>query len=278
MGRIKLTEKEVEYLSVFVKKGRKSARELTRAHVLLLVNRGRTEMEIKDTMGISRATVSNIKKRYREKGLQSALKEKPRSGQPPKYTKRHEAEIIAQACTKSSNGRKSLSIPMKQESPEKYDYEYVRNGTANIFVALEFKAGKRVTQVTERRTMKDFAQFVKILVDEEYPDVEIIRLVIDNLNTHKKKAFYETFSKEEAERILSKIEFHYTPKHASWLNAAEIEINVMDIECTGRRIGDLETLTQEVAAWTKRRNEHEKKIDWKFTREKADKKLSKYYV
>jgi transposase len=174
-------------------------------------------------------------------------------------------------------GDKRMSHPMKPGSPEKYDYEYVRNGTANIFVAIEFKAGKLVTQVTERRTMKDFAQFVKILVDEEYPDVEIIRLVSDNLNTHK-KAFYETFSKEEAERILSKIEFHHIPKYASWLNAAEIEINVKDIECTGRRIGDKETLTQEVAAWTKRGNDHGKKIDWKFTREKADKKQSKYYV
>ena len=119
MGRIKLTEKEVGYLSVFVKKGRKSARELTRAHVLLLVNRGRTEMEIKDTMGISRATVSNIKKRYREKGLQSALKEKPRSGQPPKYTNRHEAEIIAQACTKSPDGSKRWSLTLLTEELRK---------------------------------------------------------------------------------------------------------------------------------------------------------------
>lgn len=170
------------------------------------------------------------------------------------------------------------SIPLKPGSPEKYDYEYIRNSTANIFMAVEFKAGKRVTQVTKRRTMADFATFIKMLVDEEYPDVEIIRLVMDNLNTHKEKSFYKTFDKEEAERILRKIEFHYMPKHASWLNTAEIEINVMDIECTGRRIGDKETLTREVEAWTKRRNNHEKKIDWKFTREKADKKLSKHYV
>jgi hypothetical protein len=189
-------------------------------------------------------------------------------------------------------GEKRMIIPMKLGSPEKYDYEYIRNGTANIFMAVEFKAGKRVTQVTKRRTMNDFALFVKILVDEEHPGAEVIRLVIDNLNTHKEKSFYETFSKEEAERILSRIEFHYTPKHASWLNAAEIEINVMDIECTGRRIGDKETLAREVAAWTKRRNDlarevaawtkrrndQKKKINWKFTREKADKKLSKYYV
>ncbi len=175
-------------------------------------------------------------------------------------------------------GEKRTSIPMKAGSPEKYDYEYVRNGTANIFMALEFKAGKRVTRVTKRRTMKDFALFVKMLVDEEYPDVEVLRLVMDNLSTHKEKAFYETFTKDEAERILKKIEFHYTPKHASWLNAAEIEINVMDTECTDRRIGDMERLTKEVDAWTWRRNDMKKKIDWKFTREKADSKLSKYYV
>ena len=173
---------------------------------------------------------------------------------------------------------KRKAIPMKPGSPEKYDYEYVRNGNANIFMAVEFKAGKRVTQVTRRRTMIDFASFVKVVVDKEYPDVDVIRLIVDNLNTHKAKAFYETFSKDEAERILGKIEFHYTPKHASWLNAAEIEINVMDIECTGRRIENIETLDREVAAWTKRRNDQEKKIDWKFTRDKADKKLSKYYV
>jgi len=172
---------------------------------------------------------------------------------------------------------KRRAIPMKPGTPERYDYEYARNGTANIFMAVEFKAGRRVTQVTERRTMTDFALFVKMLVDE-YADVEVIRLVTDNLSTHKHKSFYEPFSRDEAERIMKKVELHYTPKHASWLNAAEIEISVMEIECTRRRIGNRETLTQEVAAWTKRRNHQKKKIDWKFTKEKADKKLSKHYV
>ena len=173
---------------------------------------------------------------------------------------------------------KRKPIPIKPGRSEKYDYEYVRNGMANIFMAVEFKAGKRVTQVTKRRTMKDFALFVKMLVDGEYSDVEVIRLVIDNLNTHNEKAFYKTFSKDEAERILDRIEFHYTPKHASWLNAAEVEINVMDIECTDRRISNMNILTHEVAAWTKRRNDHENKINWTFARDKADEKLSKYYV
>lgn len=175
-------------------------------------------------------------------------------------------------------GDNRMPIPMKPGSSEKYDYEYVRNGTANVFMAVEFKAGKRVTQVTKRRTMVDFAQFMKILVDEEYPDVKNIRVVMDNLNTHKEKSFYEAFSEGEAKRILGKIEFHYTPKHASWLNAAEIEINVMDIECTDRRIEDMEILACEVEAWTRRRNDNKKKINWKFTSDNADEKLSKYYV
>jgi len=168
-------------------------------------------------------------------------------------------------------------IPMKPGSPEKYDYEYKRNGTANIFMAVEFKAGKRITQVTESRTYIDFAQFMKHFVIEEYSEVEVLRVITDNLNIHKEKAFYEAFSEDEAKKIVEKIEFHYTPKHASWLNAAEIEIGVMDEECTDRRIGDIGTLTKEVNAWTKRRNENKKKINWTFTKNIADEKMSKYY-
>jgi hypothetical protein len=175
-------------------------------------------------------------------------------------------------------GEKRKSIPMKPGSPEKCDYEYVRNGTADIFMAVDFKAGKRVTQITDRRTKRDFALFIRKLVDYDWCDTDILRMILDNLNTHFESSFYETFGKGETDRILSKIEFHYTPKHASWLNAAEIEINVMDAECTGKRIGDKETLAQQVAAWTKRRNAQKKKINWKFTRERADKKLSKCYL
>jgi len=112
---------------------------------------------------------------------------------------------------------KRTSIPMKPGSPEKYDYEYIRNGTANIFVAIELKAGKRVTQVTKRRTRIDFAEFMKILINEKYSDAEFIRLITDNLNIHNEKSFFEAFSEDEAKKILDKIEFHYTPKHASVL-------------------------------------------------------------
>jgi len=173
---------------------------------------------------------------------------------------------------------KKKTIPMKPGSLEKYDYEYIRNGTSNIFVAVEFKAGKRVTQVTETRTRIDFAHFMKALIIEEYSEVDFIKLITDNLNIHNEKSFYEAFSEDEAKQILEKIKFHYTPKHGSWLNAAEIEINVMEMQCTNKRIGDIGTLTNEVNAWTKRRNKNKKKINWKFTKKKADEKLSKHYV
>ena len=169
-------------------------------------------------------------------------------------------------------------IPMKPGKPEKYDYEYIRNGNANIFMAVEFKAGMRTTRVTYRRTKRDFAKFIKHLVNRVYKNADRIHIIVDNLKTHTKKAIYEIYEAVEAKKILSKVKFHYTPKHASWLNVAEIEIGIMDTECTRRRIKDKETLTQEVRAWTNRRNRQKKKIEWKFTKQKADKKLSKYYV
>ena len=168
-------------------------------------------------------------------------------------------------------------IPIKPGKIAKQDYEYIRRGKANIFMAVEPKGGKRFTEVTWQRTKKDFAFFVKGLI-RKYPKAKIIRLVVDNLNTHNESSFYETFEREEAKKIAKRINFHYTPAHASWLNVAEIEIGVMDTECTGRRIGSKEKLMQEVEAWTKRRNKQRKKINWTFTKQKADKKLGKYYV
>lgn len=168
-------------------------------------------------------------------------------------------------------------IPMKPGSAEKYDYEYKRNGTRNIFIAVEPLAGKRKIQVTTTRKKDDFANFIKELV-EDYPNAETIHLVLDNLNTHFISSFYETFSKREARKILDRITFHYTPKHGSWLNMAEIEINVMDKECLDRRIGKEEELKSQLKQWTKQRNQAKKKINWSFTKKDADMKLSKHYV
>lgn len=168
-------------------------------------------------------------------------------------------------------------IPISKGKPLKQDYEYIRRGKANIFMAVEPKGGKRVAKVTQTRKKKDFALFVKELV-EKYKNATTLRLVVDNLNTHNENSFYETFNKEEAEKILERIEFHYTPTHASWLNVAEIEIGVMDTQCTERRIKDEELLVREVKAWAVRRNRQRKKIIWAFTKQKADKKLGKYYT
>lgn len=174
-------------------------------------------------------------------------------------------------------GEKRKPIPMKPGSPEKYDYEYVRNGNANIFMAVEPKGGKRFVKVTDRRKKADFVYFVAD-VAEAYPDAEKIMVAMDNLNTHKEKTFYDILGEVEARKLLSRLEFHYTPKHASWLNVAEIEIGVMDAECTDGRIDNIALLKTETTAWSNRRNSEQKKIKWLFTREIADKKLSKHYV
>ncbi|MDR2623710.1 MAG: transposase [Methanobrevibacter sp.] len=123
-------------------------------------------------------------------------------------------------------------IPMKPGSPEKYDYQYKRNGTANIFVAVDINGGKIDITVTDRRTKSDFAHYIKHLVDNAFPEAKKLRIIMDNLNTHTYLSILETFEFKEAIRLISKVMFYYTPKHASWLNMAEIEINVMDVQCT----------------------------------------------
>ena len=169
-------------------------------------------------------------------------------------------------------------IPMKPGSVKKYDYEYRRNGTCNIFVAIEPKAGNHHIHVTDHRTRKDFALFMKWLIDKKYKNAKKIQIVLDNLNTHFKKSFYETFSVQECQRLLKKVNFIYTPKHASWLNMAEIEINLLDHECLDRNIGCRFELEEQVNAWCKQNNFEKRKINWSFSRYMADKKLSNYYV
>jgi len=169
-------------------------------------------------------------------------------------------------------------IPMKPGHVRKYDYEYIRKGTCNIFVAVEPKAGRHHIKVTDQRTRKDFAQFIKWLVDKRYKSAKKVLIVLDNLNTHFKQSFYEAFSPQECQRLLKKIKFIYTPKHASWLNMAEIEINLLDHECLNRNIGDRYELEKQVAVWCAENNSVKRKINWSFTRYKADKKLSNYYV
>jgi hypothetical protein len=169
-------------------------------------------------------------------------------------------------------------IPAKPGQLEKYDYEYKRKGTCNIFVAVAPKAGMRIVKVTDTRKKEDFAYFVEDLIENHFPNASCIQLVLDNLNTHFATSIIEAFDKTKADRILERVKFIYTPKHGSWLNMAEIEINIMDRQCTGGRIASKEILESELMSWSNDRNEKQRNIEWKFTRQDADKKLSRHYV
>ena len=158
-----------------------------------------------------------------------------------------------------------------------YDYEYERNGVSNLFMLFAPLQGWRRVEVTDRRTKVDWAHTLKKLVDEDYPDKERIVLVMDNLNTHHPASLYEAFEPAEARRIAQRLEIHYTPKHGSWLNMAEIEIGVMARQCLDRRLPDQNTLRREVDAWQERRNQEAIRVNWRFTTEDARIKLKSLY-
>ena len=168
-------------------------------------------------------------------------------------------------------------IPPAPGQPERCDYEYRRNGTANLFVCLDAHRSWRHVTVTDQRTAADFAARMRDLADIHYPDAAQIRVVLDNLSTHTPGALYETFPAPEAHRILQRLEFHYTPKHASWLNMVEIEIGVLRGQCLKRRIGEREALAAEVEAWERQRNKAGARIQWKFTTQDAREKLGRAY-
>jgi transposase len=174
-------------------------------------------------------------------------------------------------------GESRVPIAAKPGKPARVDYEYVRNGTANVFMFVDAHRPWRHAKVTDRRTSRDFAECMRDLVDKHYPKAERIRVVMDNLSTHTPAALYEHLEPNEARRILRRLEFHYTPKHASWLNMVEIEIGVMVRQCLDRRIADKATLVSEVAAWNRRRNRQEAHINWLFTVQKAREKLGRAY-
>jgi hypothetical protein len=169
-------------------------------------------------------------------------------------------------------------IPAAPGQVAKEDYEYKRAGTRNLFVAVEPKGGRRAVEVTRRRTKPDFVAFVQYLAQELYGQARKIHLVLDNLNTHFRASFQEVMGGEAAGVFLSRLEFHYTPKHASWLNLAEIEIGILDRQCLGCRIGNEDWLRSEVNAWEQQRNQEGRRIQWQFSRQEADQKLSSHYV
>jgi hypothetical protein len=166
-------------------------------------------------------------------------------------------------------------LPALPGQPERYDYEYQRNGVCNLFISIAPLVGWRHVQVTDRRTKADWAHCMRDLVDVHFPDALVIRVVQDNLNTHDPSALYEVFDPAEARRILDRLEFHYTPKHGSWLNMAEIELSVLDRQCLDRRIPDKPTLVTQVLAWQQARNARGPCTDWRFTTDDARIKLKK---
>lgn len=169
-----------------------------------------------------------------------------------------------------------IPLPMEAGSPERFDYEYERNGVSNLFMLSAPLEGWRRVKVTDRHTKQDWAQLIKELVDEDFPDKRII-LVMDNLNTHKLSSLYARFEPEEARRIAQRLEIHYTPKHGSWLDMAEIEIGVLSRQCLNRRIPDQETLRAEINAWQEKRNQNAICVNWRFTTEDARVKLKSLY-
>ena len=169
------------------------------------------------------------------------------------------------------------SLPPRPGLPLRQDYEYRREGTRNLFLACEPLAGWRQVAVTQRRTMQDFAQQMRWLVDEAYPEAEVLRVVMDNLNTHRPASLYETFPAAEARRIAKRLEFHYTPKHGSWLNMAEIEFSVLSRACLKQRLPDEAALRREVQALVTERNAAGATINWRFNTQDARTKLHRLY-
>jgi transposase len=361
--RVDLSEAERSDLEALLRGGRRAARTLKRAQILLAADAGMPDETIAQSLGVGGSTVYRTKRRFVEGNLDKALHEEPRPGAARKLSAQEEALLVATACSRPPEGRARWTIellageivrltehdgisretvrrrlaenelkPWREkmwcvpkidgeyvarmenvldlyaeppdpkypvvcldESPvqligevrepiaaapgqiERVDYEYRRCGTVNLFVAVDAHRPWRKVSVTQQRTAQDYAERLRELVDVDYPGATCIRVVQDNLSTHTPGALYEAFPAPEAHRILERLEFHYTPKHASWLNMVEIEIGVLKGQCLDRRIDDRVELEREIAAWQRRRNAAGARVKWMFTTEKARAKMGRAY-
>jgi transposase len=361
--RVGLSEVERGELRAMLGGGKHAARTLKRAQILLAAEAGVADEIIASSLDVGGSTVSRVKRRFVEEGLERALHEEPRPGAARKLTGKEEALLVATACASPPAGRARWTlellagemvrltehprlsretvrrrlaenalkpwrqkmwcipringafvarmedvldlharpsdpqhpvacfdegptqpigetrrpIPPKPGQVERFDCEYRRAGTVNLFVLVDAHRSWRKVTATQQRTAADFARRRRELVEVDYPPAERIRVVLDNLSTHTPGALYEAFPAEEAHRLLRRLEFHFTPKHGSWLNMAEIEIGVLKGQCLSRRIEDRERLEQEVGAWRRGRNAAGAKIKWMFTTEAARTKLGRFY-
>jgi len=185
--------------------------------------------------------------------------------------------VCMDETTKQLTKETRRAVPAEPGIPARYDYEYERNGVSNLFMFYEPFGGKRYVSVTDHRRKSDWALQIKDLLDRRYPTAKKVVLVMDNLNTHSGASLYETFPPDEARRLLDRLEIHYTPKHGSWLNIAEIELRVLSGQCLNRRISDKQTLKKEVTHWQKDRNTLKAKVDWRFSTDNARIKLKRLY-
>ena len=185
--------------------------------------------------------------------------------------------VAVDEASKQLVGEAVQPIPAEPGQPERFDYEYVRNGTANLFMISEPLAGWRHVMVTERRTAKDFAEVLRWLAEDVYKEADKVVLVMDNLNTHKLASLYEAFPPEQARRIAERFEIHHTPKHGSWLNVAEIELSVLSRQCLDRRIESIDELLKELEPWSEERNDRAVGVKWRFTTADARIKLRRLY-
>lgn len=186
-------------------------------------------------------------------------------------------QLCMDEINKQLVSEKRQPLPIQPGKTECYDYEYERQGVRNMFIVCEPLTGQRYVKVTERRTKRDWAFFIREIIDVHYAEAEKVVLVLDNLNTHVLSALYEVFLPEEARRIIDKLELHYTPKHGSWLNMAEIELSALSRQCLDRRIATEDELKQEIAAWQEQRNTSQTQINWRFTTQEARIKLKHLY-
>lgn len=194
-----------------------------------------------------------------------------------KEPERHEPLVCFDECPYQLVGETRKPLPAQPGKPERCDYEYERKGTCNLFMLVAPYLGWRHVEVTQRRTKEDFAWQMRALADEHFPRAHKIHVVLDNLNTHTPAALYEAFAPATARRILGRLEFHYTPKHGSWLNMAEIEFSVLACQCLHRRLASPEAVNREVRAWEEQRNHCKVKIHWRFTTKDARRKLERLY-
>ncbi len=185
--------------------------------------------------------------------------------------------VCVDEMTKELHSTPRGSLPVQARRPEREDYVYERHGTANIFLSMEPLAGKRRVRVTDRHTKLDFAEELRCILEEDYPEAEKVVLVTDNLNTHGLHALYEAFEPEQAGRLAHRLEWHFTPEHASWLNVAEIELSALSLQAVGRRVGNREELVTKIKFWEQERNQRLVRIDWQFRTEDARIKLRRLY-